>query len=100
MILQPSTYKMEAYGNFTIDVLGRFFAFLRWKGRIYRQLFYMTTANVSPNLLSRDSLLHPRSAETMLLSGNFENLKEFQYKACNWLGATPDAWQIISTLVR
>ena len=52
-ILEPSTYKMEAYGNSTVDVLGKFFI-LRWKGRIYRQLFYMTTANASPNLLSRD----------------------------------------------
>ena len=47
-ILQPSTYKMEAY------VLGKFFAFLRWKGKIYRQLFFMTTDNALPNLLSRD----------------------------------------------
>ena len=53
-ILQPSTYKMEAYGNSTVDALGRFFTFLRWKGMIYRQLFYVTTANASPNLLSRD----------------------------------------------
>ena len=36
----------------------------------------------------------------MLLSGNFENLKEFQYTAYNQLGAIPDAWQIISALVR
>ena len=33
-ILQPSTYKMEAYGNSAVDVLGKFFAFLRWKGKI------------------------------------------------------------------
>ena len=25
-----------------------------WKGKIYRQLFFVTTANASPNLLSRD----------------------------------------------
>ena len=36
----------------------------------------------------------------MLLSGNLKNLKEFQYTAYNQLGATPDAWQINSTLVR
>ena len=45
-------------------------------------------------------LLHPRIAETMLLGGNFENLEMFQYTAYNWLGVIPDAWQIISTLVR
>ena len=53
-ILQPSTLKMEAYGNSTVAVLGKFHAFLRWKGRIYRQLFFITTANASPNLLSTD----------------------------------------------
>ena len=53
-ILQPSTLKMEAYGNSTVDVLGKFYVFLRWKGRIYRQLFFVTTAKASPNLLSRD----------------------------------------------
>ena len=46
---------MEAYGNNTaVEVLGKFHAFLRWKGRIHRQLFYATNANASPSLLSRD----------------------------------------------
>ena len=46
---------MEAYGNnSTVEVLGKFHVFLRWKGRVYRQLFYVTNANNSPNLLSRD----------------------------------------------
>ena len=53
-ILQPSTLKMEAYGNSAVEVLGKFHAFLRWKGRIYRQLFFIITANALPNLLSRD----------------------------------------------
>ena len=52
--LQPSTLQMEAYGNSTVSVLGKFYTFLRWKGRIYKQLFYLTTANALPNLLSRD----------------------------------------------
>ena len=47
---------MEAYGNNTaVTVLGKFHAFLRWKGHVYRQLFYVTNVNTSPNLLSRDS---------------------------------------------
>ena len=47
---------MEAYGNNTsVEVLGRFHIFLRWKGKVYRQLFYVTNVNNSPNLLSRDS---------------------------------------------
>ena len=46
---------MEAYGNNSaVEVLGKFHAFLRWKGKVYRQLFYVTNANNSPNLLSRD----------------------------------------------
>ena len=54
-VLQPTSLKMKAYGNNTeIQVLGKFYAFLRWKGRIYRQLFYVTNVNTSPNLLSRD----------------------------------------------
>ena len=54
-ILQPSTLEMENYGSSRIVVLGKFFAFVRWKGKIYRQLFFVTTANTSPNLLSRDA---------------------------------------------
>ena len=54
-ILQPSTLKMENYGSSRIVVLGKFFAFVRRKGKIYRQPFFVTTANTSPNLLSRDA---------------------------------------------
>ena len=46
---------MEAYGNSMVSILGKFYTFLRWKGRVYKQLFYVMTANASPNLLSRDS---------------------------------------------
>ena len=39
-VLQPSSLIMEAYRNNTVvEVLGRFHAFLRWKGKVYRQLF-------------------------------------------------------------
>ena len=53
-ILQPSSLRMEAYGNSAVQVLGKFHAFLRWEGCVYRQLFYVTNANDSPNLLSWD----------------------------------------------
>ena len=36
-------------------VLGMFHAFLRWKDKVYRQLFYMTDYDRSPNFLSRDA---------------------------------------------
>ena len=54
-VLQPSSLRMEAYGNNTaVEVLGRLHAFLRWKVKVYRQLFYVTNTNNSPNLLLRD----------------------------------------------
>ena len=53
-LLQPLTLWMEAYGNSMVSILRKFYAFLRWNGRIYKQLFYVTTVNASPNLLSRD----------------------------------------------
>ena len=54
-VLQPSSVRMEAFrNNSAVEVLGKFHVFLRWKGRVYRQLFYVTNANNSPNLLSRD----------------------------------------------
>ena len=55
-VLQLTSLRMEAYGNNTsINVLENFHAFLRWKGNVYRQLFYVTNVNTSPNLLSRDT---------------------------------------------
>ena len=55
-VLQLTSLRMEGYGNNTeFQVLGRFYAFLRWKGHVYKQLFYITNANASPSLLSRDS---------------------------------------------
>ena len=54
-VLKPTPIRMENYGNSTVKVLGMFHAFLRWKDRIYRQLFYVTDCDRSPNLLSRDA---------------------------------------------
>ena len=47
--------RMENYGNTAVKVLGMFHAFLRWKDNIYKQLFYITDCDRSPNLLSRDA---------------------------------------------
>ena len=38
-----------------MKVSGMFHAFLRWKDKVYRQLFYMTDCDRSPNLLSSDA---------------------------------------------
>ena len=57
-VLEFISLRMEAYGNNSaVEVLGKFHAFLRWKGKVYRQLFYVTNVNNSPNLLSRDALV-------------------------------------------
>ena len=78
-VLQPSSLRMEAYGNNTaVEVLGKFHVFLRLKGRVYRQLFYATNANTPPNLLSRDGcytleVLRPcYSVETTQNSSKFQ----------------------------
>ena len=55
LILQSLTLRMETYGSSREKVLGRFHTFLRWKEKIFRQPFYVTSANSSPNLLSRDA---------------------------------------------
>ena len=41
-VLKPTPIRMENYGNSTVKVLGMFHAFLRWKERVYKQLFYVT----------------------------------------------------------
>ena len=47
-VLEPTSLRMEAHGNNTaVTVLGKLHAFLRWKGHVYRQLFYITNANSS-----------------------------------------------------
>ena len=54
-MLQPTPIRMENYGNTAVKVLGMFHAFLRWKDKVYKQLFYITDCDRSPNLLSRDA---------------------------------------------
>ena len=54
-VLQPTPIKMENYGNTAVKVLGMFHVFLRWKDKVYKQLFYVTDCDRCPNLLSRDA---------------------------------------------
>ena len=54
-VLKLTPIKMENYGNTAVKVLGMFHAFLRWKDKVYKQLFYMTDCDRSLNLLSRDA---------------------------------------------
>ena len=54
-VLQPTPIKMQNYGNTAVKVLGMFHVFPRWKDKVYKQLFYVTDCDRSPNLLSRDA---------------------------------------------
>ena len=54
-LLQLTAIRMENYGNSAVKVLGMFHAFLRWKDKVYRQLFYVTNCDRSPNILSHDA---------------------------------------------
>ena len=54
-LLQLTPIRMESYGNTAVKVLGWFHAFLHWKDRVYKQVFYITDCDRSPNLLSRDA---------------------------------------------
>ena len=40
-VLQLTPIRMENYGNTAVKVLGMFHAFLMWKDKVYKQLFYM-----------------------------------------------------------
>ena len=54
-LLQLTPIRMENYGNTLVKVLGRFHVFLRWKDKVYKQVFYVTNCDRSPNLLSCDA---------------------------------------------
>ena len=54
-VLQPTPIRMENYGNTAVKVLRMFHTFLRWKDKVYKQLFYITDCDRSPHLLSRDA---------------------------------------------
>ena len=54
-LLQLTSIRMENYGNSAVKLPGMFHAFLRWKDNVYRQLFYVTNCDRSPNLLSHDT---------------------------------------------
>ena len=54
-VLQLTPIRMENYGNTAVKVHGMFHVFLRWKDKVYKQLFYVTDCDRSPNLLSRDA---------------------------------------------
>ena len=54
-LLQLTPIRMENYRHSAVKGLGMFHAFLRWKDKVYKQSFYITDCDRSPNLLSRDA---------------------------------------------
>ena len=70
-VLQPTPIRMENYGNTAVKVLRMFHVCLRWKGKVYKQLFYVTDCDRLPNLLSRDACYTLGSSETLLYCGTF-----------------------------
>ena len=47
-----------------MPIIGRFTAFIRWKGKVFSQEFHVTNANSSPNLLSRDACFRMEILQT------------------------------------
>ena len=50
--LQGDPSILENYGS-RVDFIGTSTTFIRWKGQVWKQKFYVTKANQSPNLLCR-----------------------------------------------
>ena len=53
--LTKSILLLENYGNSPVSIIGKFKAFIQWKGKVFYQEFHVTNANSSPNLISRDA---------------------------------------------
>ena len=62
--LNKSTLLLEKYGNSPVTIIGKFTAFIRWKCKVFHQEFYVTNANSSPNLLSRDACFRMEVLQT------------------------------------
>ena len=62
--LNRSTLWLENYGNSPVSIIGRFTTFIRWKGKVFHQDFYVTNANSSPHLLSRDACFGMEALQT------------------------------------
>ena len=58
---------LENYGNSPVNIIGKFTAFIGWKGKVFHQEFYVTNANSSPNLLSRDACLRMEVLQTCFM---------------------------------
>ena len=105
-VLEFTSLRMEAYGNNNaVEVLGKFHAFLIWKRKVYRQLFYVTNVNNSPSLISRDTcytleMIKPcYSVETDSSSSSFpRNSASNTHTIFKALGTSQDLWDHIKCI--
>ena len=52
--LDRSMLILENYSNSPVSIIGKFKAFIQWKGKVFHQELHVTNTNSSPNLLSTD----------------------------------------------
>ena len=64
--LNRSMLIIENCGNSPVSIIGKFKAFIQWKGKVFHQEFHVTNANSSPNLLSRDASFRMEVLQTCL----------------------------------
>ena len=65
--LDRSTLLLENYRNSPVSIIGRFTAFIRWKGKVFCQEFHATNANSSPNVLSRNACFRMEVLQTCFI---------------------------------
>ena len=62
--LIKSTLVLENYSNSPLSIIGKFRAYICWKGKIFCQEFNITNANSSSNILSRDASFQMKVLQT------------------------------------
>ena len=62
--LTKTTLLLKNYGNSPVSIIGKFKAFIHWKGKIFHQEFHITNMNSSPNLPSRDASFQMKVLQT------------------------------------
>ena len=62
--LNRSMLLLENYENSPVTIIGKFTAFIRWKGKVFHQEFHVTNATSSPNLVSSNVCFRMEVLET------------------------------------
>ena len=75
-VLQLTPIRMDNYENTAVKVLRMFHVFLRWKDKVYKQIFYITDCDRSP---VKGCLLHTWCSQTLLHCGKFHRFHTFYF---------------------